>query len=182
MKRFILTGSPGAGKTVILRQLELEGFGVVEEAATDVIAIRHAQGIFEPWLDVAFINDVVALQKQRQIRAAHFPDVVQIHDRSAFCTAALAIYLGYPASSVLTDELGRLKTEKVFEKGVLFVRNLGFVAPTGARRISLEEALRFERIHAEVYLRHGFEITYIEPGILADRVEAIKLAMGVNEK
>ncbi len=33
MKRFIITGAPGAGKTAILRQLQLDGFGVVEEAA-----------------------------------------------------------------------------------------------------------------------------------------------------
>jgi len=39
MKRFILTGTPGSGKTAILRQLEMEGYGVVEEAATDVIAL-----------------------------------------------------------------------------------------------------------------------------------------------
>lgn len=28
MQRFILTGAPGAGKTVMLRQLEFDGFGV----------------------------------------------------------------------------------------------------------------------------------------------------------
>ena len=38
MKRFIITGAPGAGETAIIRQLELDGFSVVEEAATDVIA------------------------------------------------------------------------------------------------------------------------------------------------
>jgi len=38
MRRFIITGAPGAGKTAIIRQLELDGFGVVEEAATAVIA------------------------------------------------------------------------------------------------------------------------------------------------
>jgi predicted ATPase len=35
MRRFIITGAPGAGKTAIIRQLELDGFSVVEEAATD---------------------------------------------------------------------------------------------------------------------------------------------------
>jgi len=45
MKRNILTG---AGKTAILRHLELEGYGVVEEAATDIIAIEPAQGVAEP--------------------------------------------------------------------------------------------------------------------------------------
>ena len=39
MRRFIITGAPGAGKTAIVRQLELDGFSVVEEAATDVIAV-----------------------------------------------------------------------------------------------------------------------------------------------
>ena len=58
MKRFILTGAPGAGKTAILRQLELDGFSVVEEAATDVIALWQAQGIAEPWMLPAFIDAV----------------------------------------------------------------------------------------------------------------------------
>jgi predicted ATPase len=49
MKRYIVTGAPGAGKTAIIRQLEIDGFGVVEEAATDVIALCHANGIGEPW-------------------------------------------------------------------------------------------------------------------------------------
>ena len=36
MRRFIITGAPGSGKTAIIRQLELDGFSIVEEAATDV--------------------------------------------------------------------------------------------------------------------------------------------------
>ena len=45
MHRFVLTGAPGSGKTAILRQLEIYGLAVVEEAATDVIATlqRHRQ-------------------------------------------------------------------------------------------------------------------------------------------
>jgi predicted ATPase len=39
MRRFILTGAPGAGKTAVIRQLEIDGFSVVEEAATDIIAL-----------------------------------------------------------------------------------------------------------------------------------------------
>jgi hypothetical protein len=40
MKRRILTGTPGAGKTSILRLLERLGHSIVEEAATAVIALR----------------------------------------------------------------------------------------------------------------------------------------------
>ena len=48
MRRFIITGAPGAGKTAILRQLELDGFSVVEEAATDVIAAGETRGKYQP--------------------------------------------------------------------------------------------------------------------------------------
>lgn len=58
MKRFILTGTPGAGKTLILRQLELDGFGVVEEAATDLIGLWQARGVEKPWCGPSFIDAV----------------------------------------------------------------------------------------------------------------------------
>jgi len=177
MKRFILTGAPGAGKTVILRQLELDGFSVVEEAATDVIALQQAQGIDEPWTHPQFIDAVVDLQRRRQLRASGEPGDVQFHDRSAVCTAALAAYLGHPVSEALAFELERIRTEAIFQKRVFFIRNLGFITPTEARRISFEETLRFERIHEETYRDFGFEILSIEPGHLLDRVAAVEAAI-----
>jgi len=98
MRRFILTGTPGAGKTAILRQLELDGFGVIEEAATDVIALEQAKGVAEPWLDPVFIDKVVNLQRARAARGQGLPEQVQFHDRSPVCTVALARFLGYPPS------------------------------------------------------------------------------------
>jgi predicted ATPase len=174
MRRFVITGAPGAGKTAIIRELELEGFGVVEEAATDVIAALHARGAVEPWRDPSFIDAIASLQKDRQIRAAYQPDEVQVHDRCVMCTAALAVYLGYPFSSILTAELERVRREGIYEKRVFFVRNLGFVTPTDARRITYEETLRFEKIHEETYREFGFELEFIEPSSLEDRVRRIK--------
>jgi predicted ATPase len=101
---------------------------------------------------------------------------VQFHDRSAICTAALAVYLGHPIPETLTDELDRIERESVYQRRVFFIRNLGFVAPTQARRISFEEALRFERIHEEIYRSFGYEIAFVEPGTLKDRVASIKMA------
>lgn len=177
MKRFIVTGAPGAGKTAILRQLEHDGFSVVEEAATDVIALEQARGIAEPWTHPSFIDAVANLQKQRQMRASHKADEVQFHDRSAFCTAALARYLGHPVSAAFSLELEHIQAEAIFQKRVFFARNLGFITHTEARRISLEEALRFERIHEETYRDFGFEIFPVEPGTVAERVAAIKAAI-----
>jgi hypothetical protein len=66
MPGYILTGAPGAGKTAVLRLLEINGHLVVEEAATDAIALDNALGREEPWHDHAFIDKIVTLQRQRQ--------------------------------------------------------------------------------------------------------------------
>lgn len=178
MRRFILTGAPGAGKTAIIRQLELEGFSVVEEAATDVIAAAQAHGTAQPWTNPSFIDEIARLQKDRQIRAMYQADHVQFHDRSAVCTAALAIYLGYPFSPFLSGELERLQREAIYERRVFFIRNLGFITPTEARRISFDETLRFETIHEETYRKFGFELVEIAPASLAERVSIVKTAIG----
>jgi len=177
MKSFIITGAPGSGKTAIIRQLELDGFGVVEEAATDVIAAAQARGIAEPWRDPAFIDAIAGLQKARQMRASYQREEAQFHDRSIVCTAALADYLGYPRSPLLTRELDRIKNNTVYENRVFFIKNLGFITPTDARRITFEETLRFEKIHEEAYREFGFEIYPIKAGDLLIRVSAIKAAI-----
>ncbi len=174
MRRFVLTGAPGAGKTAIVRQLELDGFSVVEEAATDVIAAMQAQGIARPWEQPSFLDAIAELQRDRQIRAACQADEVQVHDRCAMCTAALAVYLGFAYTPSLVKELERIGREGIFQQQVLFIRNLGFVTPTEARRISLEDTLRFEAIHEAVYREFGFELVFVEPGSLAERVSIVK--------
>lgn len=177
MKRFIITGAPGAGKTAILRQLELGGFSVVEEAATDVIAQAQAQGKAEPWTEPSFIDAVAGLQRQRQIQECRAPSEIQFHDRCVVCTAALALYLGYPFSPFLTGELERIKRESIFQNRVFFIRNLGFITATDARRISFEESLRFEKIHEDLYRKFGFELVSIEPASIAERANRIKAAL-----
>lgn len=177
MRRFILTGTPGAGKTAILRHLELEGFDVVEEAATDVIALEQAKGVAEPWLDPQFIDKVVNLQRARVVRAERLPGDVQFHDRSPICTVALAEFLGHPLSDASSDELRRLERERTYERQVFFVQSSGFITPTEARRISLEEARRFETVHERTYRAYGFDLIPIMPGSVPDRVAAIRCAL-----
>ncbi len=176
MQRFILTGAPGSGKTAILRQLEADGLAVVEEAATDVIALELAKGFAQPWTDPGFIDRVGSLQRARRLRATA---QLQVHDRSPVCTAALATFLDVPVPGALAQDLHEIEREAIFQRRVLFVRGLGFITPTEARRISLEDALRFERVHEQAYLARGYELVAIGPGRLEDRVAAVRAAMGV---
>ena len=93
------------------------------------------------------------------------------------CTAALAVYLGHPFSPSLASELARIKNEDIYQCRVFFIRNLGFITPTEARRISFAETVRFEKLHEESYRDFGFELVSVEPGSLAERVSIIKEAI-----
>ncbi|WP_019063420.1 ATP/GTP-binding protein [Streptomyces prunicolor] len=172
MRRYVLTGTPGAGKTSILRGLGDLGYGVVEEAATAVIAQAQARGEDEPWTRASFLDEIVVLQHRRQL-AALAAGPVQVFDRSPICTHALATYLGWPVPRSLTAELERIASEGIYERQVLFVRNLGFCEPTAARRIGFQESLVFEKIHEQSYRSFGYDLIDIPAGDLAHRVAAV---------
>src|ERR1700761_8704508 len=106
MPWYVLTGAPGSGKTAILRQLEQDGFMVVEEAATDVIALAHARGQAEPWANPGFADQILVLQLRREERTAADHGLATVFfDRSPVCTLALCRFLGQPVSPLLAAEV-----------------------------------------------------------------------------
>jgi predicted ATPase len=174
MPGYVLTGTPGAGKTAMLRLLESHGHVVVEEAATDVIALQRALADELPWNGSEFIDKIVTLQRMREAGARAVGSEVVFFDRSPVCTLALSRYAGLAPSGLLTEEVDRVIADAVYEQTVFFVRNLGFVQPTAARRISFDDALRFERIHEETYRELGFRLVEVPAGPLLDRVDLVQ--------
>ncbi|MCS7477695.1 AAA family ATPase [Umezawaea endophytica] len=175
MPKYVLTGTPGAGKTAVLRLLETRGHVVVEEAATDTIALDHALGHREPQHDNAFIDRIVTLQRSRERLAGAS---TAFFDRSPVCTLALSRYLGLTTSPLLAREVDRVLAERVYSTTVFLVRNQGFVQPTAARRIGFADSLDFERVHERTYRELGFELVEVPAGPLTERVALVERTVG----
>jgi len=181
MPRYVLTGTPGAGKTAILRQLECSGQRVVEEAATDVIALEHARGRPDPAACSGFTDKIVTLQRQRELLAGPVgADGAVFFDRSPVCTLALSRFLGRAPSALLAAEVDRVVRERVYATTVFFVRSLGFVTPTAARRITLPDSIAFEVVHEQTYRELGFRLVDVPAGPVCDRVWLIYREAGLG--
>ncbi len=175
MIRYILTGTPGAGKTAVLRLLELGGATVVEEAATDVIALENTRGHREPWHDRCFVDKIVRLQRQRQARARVTEETAAIFfDRSPVCTLALSRYLSFAPSRLLEDEVERVVRDNVYAETVFFLRNQGSIQATAARQISFEDSLNFEQLHRQTYRDLGFKLAEVPAASVGDRVALVQ--------
>lgn len=175
--RYVLTGAPGSGKTVLLRALAAHGQTVVEEAATEVITELQTDGVDEPWTRSDFCDRIVALQRRRQTAPVPPGVVVQVFDRSPLCTLALARYFGRPVTGLLAEEIVRVVAERVFEPTVFLVRPLGSIETTAARRISYVDALAFEAVHEAVYQEHGYTLVDVPAGPVAERREFVLWVM-----
>jgi predicted ATPase len=172
VRRYVLTGAPGSGKTVLAEALRARGHAVVAEAATDVIAELSAQGSDEPWREpAAFVDKILAVQIARQ-RAA--TAAVQVFDRSPLCTLALARWSGIAPTAAITAEIARLRAERLYQPEVFLVQPLGFVTPTAARRISYADSLRFAAVHEDVYREYGFTLVDVPPVPVGERVTLVE--------
>ncbi|MFL6113309.1 MAG: AAA family ATPase [Catenulispora sp.] len=173
MKRFVLTGTPGAGKTTVIEALRRLGQATVGEAATEVIGREQAAGNPEPWSEPGFVDAVVAVQREREAEASLRGAGVCFFDRSPVCTLALSRFLGRPTSPVLAAEIDRIQCAQTYQRTVFFLANLGFVVPSAARRIGFEEALVFERVHRETYMELGYQLVDVAVATPGERAEAI---------
>ena len=99
---------------------------------------------------------------------------MQFYDRSPLCTYALSVWLSFPISKTLADEMERIAKAQIYQKQVFFIDNLGFCEPTAARKITYEDSLRFEKVHEETYKSFGYECIRVAPSDLSTRVEQIK--------
>jgi predicted ATPase len=88
---------------------------VVEEAATDVIALWQARGVTEPWTHPSFIDAIAALQRRRQVRAS------AIYQKQVFFIQHLGFIMPTEARRISFEET--LRFERVHEETY---HNFGF--------------------------------------------------------
>ncbi|MBN2052867.1 AAA family ATPase [Candidatus Woesearchaeota archaeon] len=166
MKRYILTGGPGAGKSSIILALEKQGEYTIREAAEDCIKLKQAQGIKEPWTEPGFQESILELQQQREAR-------VPKEAARVFIDRGLLDGLAYTKPRTETYKKIAEAAAKTKYDLVFIIEPLETVEKTAVRREDMKEALEIRKKLEETYRQAGYEPILIKAGPLEQRVKKI---------
>jgi predicted ATPase len=153
--QFIVSGAPGCGKTSLLNVLRGRRYGVVAEAAADVIADQQARGNAEPWTHPQFIDQIVDLQHQRQVNVSRTVSV-WFFDRSPICTLALTTY-----SDSRSPRCCAMRSPESSGR-------------TSTSPVSSFAGLEFEHVHRDAYRDAGYELVEIPRGDEDTRADLVE--------
>ncbi len=173
IKKYVLTGAPGAGKTSILIELEILNESVIRESASDYIIWRQSKGELEPWLNVEnFQNGIINLQLQRE------KYIKNVNNGRIFFDRSLIDSLAYYQKNEVTppeyymEELNKIIENKQYYK-VFLIENFGECEKTNIRNEQFDEALELEKLQEKNYKNFGFNVIRIKPGSVSERVSDI---------
>jgi predicted ATPase len=164
MKKIVLTGGPGSGKSSIILGLEERGEIVIREAAEDFIRLRQSQGLVEPWLEPGFQEGILKLQLQREAK-------IPRETKRVFLDRGIADGLAYASPESKTYQ--RILSAIPPYTQVFLVENLGSTATNLIRRENQNQAIEIERKLEETYRNLNYEPIRIGPGTIQERIDKI---------
>ncbi|GAX43177.1 hypothetical protein NIES4075_41890 [Tolypothrix sp. NIES-4075] len=170
VKKYVLTGGPGAGKTSLLIYLEMLGELTIREASEDLIRYQHALGV-APRLDPNFEEKVLKLQLSRERNISPTWHRVFL-DRGLLDVLGYYQFLNINPSELMQSVIQRLQQEKVYEK-IFLIEHQRVIETTSIRIENIEQALYIEKLQAENYKQFGYEVIRIPFDSVKVRTEMI---------
>lgn len=167
MKKYVLTGGPGSGKSSILLRLERLGYKIVRECAEDVIRYNQAKGNKQPWTEIQkFQDEILDLQNAREKELTNEPHFL---DRGSLDGLAY-----YKLSNTEPSEKMKKELEQKRDYDLIFlVKNLGGCETNEVRRENLDESLKIEQELKRIYEERGYRVEEIRGDSVEERVKEI---------
>lgn len=171
MKRILLIGSPGSGKTTVLSELEKRGYVCFKEVSREIILEAKKRGIDQLFLS----NPDEFNQKLLSGRIAQHKACIQHEGNYVFIDRGLPDIIAYNNYINVPTE------EKVIKASIELTYDFVFLFPAwkkifkndNERYESFEEALKIQENLKETYIKHGYDICEVPVGDISERANYI---------
>jgi len=172
IKRYIITGAPGTGKSTTLEALRLRGHYCYNEISREIIKEQQEKGgdIF-PWTKVEAFSEICYMRMQKQLAEAPAPTI--FYDR------------GIPDIIAYLRRQGK-QEKTAYHKGIELYEKKVFLFPgwkeifinDDQRPESYEEAMEVEKFLRSTYREFGFEVIEVPICSIAERIVFIEEIIG----
>jgi len=171
MKRILLIGSPGSGKTTILSELRKRGYTCFKEVSREIILEAQKRGIKQLFLT----NPDEFNQKLLSGRIAQFNACTDLEDHFVFIDRGLPDIIAY------NEYINIESSAEALTASEKFLYDFVFMFPTwkkifkndNERYESFEEALKIQDNLKNTYTKLGYEICEVPTGDVSERANYI---------
>lgn len=170
VKKYVITGGPGSGKSTLIKALERKGFTIIKETAKEVIFKEKEKGVHEPWLDKSFPDfqrKIFELQLMKETKISSDIEMVFM-DRGVPDSLAYYKHRNFKPPQELIDVVDKCNYEKIF-----FLEPLPLHEKTEYRAEDEKEAKKISKIIKKTYENLGYDLVIISSVNLEERADII---------
>lgn len=174
MRKFVVSGGPGVGKTSTLEELTTRGYFVVPEASRRIItAEQEKERIISgylpilPWTNIERFQEYV-LEEQEKLESKLNEEIVFL-DRGKIDLLGYAAHFNITLKSSLIQKILTADYEKVF-----LLDPLPTYEKDAARHESREEGLQIHHAIAKAYQSHHFTVISVPVMSIPERADFIE--------
>ncbi len=169
MKRYIITGAPGTGKTTLIDALRVDGFYCFEEVSRRIIiSEQQNNGNKTPWEDVIGFTNLVYKKTIEELKTPV--------DKQAFVDRSLADNIAYLKLNQknIDNKFSNFEYKKYYHTTVFILTPWKDIYIEDPQRLqSFEETKKLHELFIEIYTDLGFYIEVLPQKTIKERLKYI---------